>query len=101
MRLRIFRTYTWECLLPDSEIRIGGRNPLSLVPHDELQYLAYEDRNDPTYNVWRPVEVAEGPVPEHPHDKKDREEMEEFKRQLDKDLPRILEELKNKAEDQQ
>lgn len=68
MKLRIYRTFTWELAIPQSEVRLGGRNPFKLVAHDELQY-----NNTGLMVDWAPVLVVEAEKPEHPHEAKDRE----------------------------
>jgi hypothetical protein len=62
MKLRIYRTWTWELAIPRSEVRLGGKNPYKLVPHDQLQ-LSYCD------DVWAPVEIVAEVEPPHPNEK--------------------------------
>lgn len=73
MKLRIYRTFSWQCNLPTSQIRFGGDNPLTLVAHDELQACYHFG---PGEDTWVPVEVVEMEKPEHPRDKKRREDLE-------------------------
>lgn len=70
LKLRIFRSWTWELACSPMEVRYGGQNPMRMVSHDELQYF------HPTeYKLgmvsdgeWRPVEIVEGEKPKHPRD---------------------------------
>jgi len=63
MKLRIFRTYTWELACSRTEVRFGGPNPMKLVAHDTLQFNncvgCYE-------SDWENVEIVEGTKPPHP-----------------------------------
>ena len=63
MKIRIYRTYTWELDCPRSEVRFGGPNPMKLVAHDELQY-----QDDECGTNWFPVSIMEGTKPKHPDD---------------------------------
>lgn len=75
MKLRIYRTFTWELAIPRSEVRLGGRNPFKLVAHDELQMLKESIDAGSISHIfeWIPIAVEEAEKPEHPHEAKDRE----------------------------
>lgn len=77
--LRIYRTFEWELDIPVSEVRFGGRNPMKLVATDTLQYRNFN-------GDWVPVQIVEGPRPEHPHEKKDREQMDRMAKGIRKSL---------------
>ena len=77
MKIRIRRSYDWKCTLPLSEIRFGGDNPLTLVAKDNLEFFN-EDADE-----WQPIPIVEDPIPEHPRDRKLREETESFIKGLD------------------
>ena len=72
MKLRIHRTFTWGYAGRMQDLRMGGDNQLTLIPHDELQYTNLHGINED----WRPVPIVEAEKPEHPHDKEERERME-------------------------
>jgi len=60
MRLRIYRTFSWEVDCRKSEICLGGKNPMKLVDKDELQFF------DPFIRDWVPVELVEEEKPINP-----------------------------------
>lgn len=87
MNLRIFRTYSWQIDCSRSEMVMGGRNPMKLVSHDELQYA---ENYGSLSVVWKPVPVVEGEKPEYPETKLQRERFEK----ISEESFRIFEQLK-------
>ena len=66
-----------------SEIRMGGRNPITLVAHDELQFFdARGSAAPPDDSMWFPVRIVEAEKPENPHEKEDRERRERVVQEL-------------------
>ena len=65
LKLRIFRTFTWELACSPMEVRYGGTNPTKLVSRDELQFYG----QGPDGEIgWYPVEVVEDEKPKHPRE---------------------------------
>ena len=90
MNLRIYRTWTWELAVPRSEVRFGGDNPMELVVHDQLQY--FDSRGSfgpPDESMWFPVPVVEAEKPEHPRDRKEREELKRFQVELQRRFDKV------------
>ncbi len=88
MNFRIYRTFTWVSAIPDSEIRFGGRNPIKLKAHDELQYFdSLPDNHLGQCIGWTPVLVEEAEKPENPYDVEDRKESERMAKELLKGIP--------------
>ena len=61
MKLRIHRTWSWVLDCSRSEMIYGGKNPMKLVSHDELQFLDIDNGNR-----WTPIRVMEEDKPEEP-----------------------------------
>lgn len=76
MKVRIYRTFKWVSAVPDSEIRLGGRSPIKLEVHDEIQQLGIGT------GTWHPVQIVEAEKPENPYDKEDREESARMAKEL-------------------
>ena len=72
MQLRIFRRFTWEIDCPMSEIRFGGRNPMKLVAHDELQF----NRGGNDWPKWETVPIVEDEKPLSPEQQAEQEELD-------------------------
>jgi len=81
--LRIYRTFSWKCLLPSSEIRYGGKNPLTLVAHDELQFFHEASGS------WVAIPIVEAEKPEHPDDREQRKRNEEMSKAFDQSYSEI------------
>jgi hypothetical protein len=81
--LRIYRTWSWKIAVPASEIRYGGKNPMQLVAHDELQFFSEAS------GEFAPIPIIEAEKPEHPDEKEDRKRNEEISRAMEDSLPEI------------
>jgi len=60
MRIRIYRTWTWELACSPREVQFGGKNPMKLVAHDKLQY------QNPPNPKWYDIDIEEEAKPERP-----------------------------------
>ena len=60
MKLRIYRTWTWQIACSPMEVIYGGPNPMKLVAHDQLQYFCGD--------LWVDIEIVEAEKPLHPNE---------------------------------
>lgn len=59
MKLRIYRTFTWEYDQTNREIRIDETYSQHIVSHDELQFSTIDNCKE----IWQSVPIVEGPIP--------------------------------------
>jgi hypothetical protein len=95
MKLRIYRTWTWELDCSPLDVVLGGRNTMKLVSHDKLQYLdsniPYSKHIETPEGTWVDVPIVEEPKPEHPRDKEEREKYE----RMHADMKPFIEKIKS------